>query len=144
MKGSERPCLDRCPDGRGESCGGCAVASQYSCAHAPFLQAALRFFRGQRTPDARARQPLTTVCSICLISEVEKTTQGIKKISCSLVMFFCYSCYIIAHFFPPQVKCVSVCVCVYTYIPGRGFSLGALMILAPNHYPQRPAWEPRE
>ena len=37
-----------------------------------------------------------------------------------------------------------VCVCVYTYIPGRGFSLGTLMILAPNHYPQRPAWEPRE
>ena len=41
-----------------------------------------------------------------------KTAQGVKKISCSLVMFFCYSCYILAHFFKPQVKCVSACVCV--------------------------------
>ena len=40
-------------------------------------------------------------------------------------------------------NCVGMCgVCMC--IPGTGFSLGALMMLAPNHYPQRPAWGPTE
>ena len=109
-------------DGRGESCGGCVVASQYSYEHAPCLQATLRLFRGQRTPDERAPRSEDTwwesptalnVCSICLISEVEKTAQRIKKISGSLVLLFCYSCYSLAHFFNKSVRvCVCVCVCV--------------------------------